>query len=65
MLTKRTCSILSIQDKYTIILRLEKGEKGTTLSSECGVSKQQILDICITKDKIMKFADNLESVHEL
>ena len=57
MSTKRKRSILSIQDKQSIILRLEKGEKGTSLSSEYGVSKQQILDIRKNKVKIMKFAD--------
>ena len=65
MSTKRKRSILSIQDKQSIILRLEKGEKGTSLSSEYGVSKQQILDIRKNKVKIMKFADNLEIDHEL
>jgi len=35
------------------------------LSSEYGVSKQQISDIHKNKDKIMKFADNLESDHGL
>ena len=65
MWTKRKCSILTIQDKQSIILGLEKGEKGTSLSSEYGVSKQQISDIHKNKDKIMKFADNLESDHGL
>ena len=68
MSTKRKCSILSIQnvqDKQSIILRLEKGEKGTSLSSEYGASKQQISDIHKNKDKIIKFADNLESNHGL
>ena len=65
MSTKRKRSILSIQDKQSIILRLEKGEKGTNLSSEYGVSKQQISDIRKNKVKIMKFADNLEIDHEL
>ena len=65
MSTKRKRSILSIQDKQSIILRLEKGEKGTSLSSEYGVSKQQISDIRKNKVKIMKFADNLEIDHEL
>ena len=54
MSTKRKRSIRSIQDKQSIILRFEKGEKETSLSSEYGVSKQ-----------IMKFADNLEIDHEL
>ena len=65
MSTKRKRSILSIQDKQSIILRLEKGEIGTSLSSEYGVSKQQILDIRKNKVKIMKFADNLEIDNEL
>ena len=65
MSTKRKCSILSIQDKQSIILRLEKGEKGTNLSSEYGVTKQQISDIRKNKDKIMKSANNLESDHGL
>ena len=45
MSTKRKRSILSIQGKQSIILRLEKGEKGTSLSSEYGVGKQQISDM--------------------
>ena len=65
MSTKRKRLILSIQDKQSIILRLEKGEKGTSLSSEYGVSIQQILDIRKNKVKIMKFTDNLEIDHEL
>ena len=35
------------------------------LSSEYGVSKQQISDISKNKDKIMKFANKLESDHGL
>ena len=54
-------SVLSIKDKQSIILRLEKGEKGTNLSAEYGVSKQQISDIRKNKEKIMKFADNLKT----
>lgn len=50
-----------IKDKQSIILLLEKGEKETDLSTEYGVSKQQISDICKKEDKIMKFVDNLES----
>ena len=35
--------VFSIKDKQSIIVRfLEKGEKGTNLSAEYGVSKQQI-----------------------
>lgn len=65
MSTKRKQSVLFIQDKLSIILQLEKGEKLMTISSEYGISKQQISDISRNKDKIMKFADNLESNHAL
>ena len=41
-------------------MRLEKGEKGTNLSAEYGVRKQ-ISDIRKNKEKIMKFADFLET----
>ena len=61
MSLKRKRSVLSIEDKQSIILRLEKGEKGTNMSAEYGVSKQQISDICKNKEKIIKFADNLET----
>lgn len=61
MSTKPKRTTLSIKDKQSIILRLEKGEKGTDLSTEYGVSKQQISDIRKNKDKLMKFVDNLES----
>ena len=53
-------SVLLIKDKQSIIVRLEKGEKGTNLSAEYGVSKQ-ISDIRKNKEKIMKFADILET----
>ena len=42
-------------------MRLEKGEKGTNLSAEYNVSKQQISDIRKNKEKIIKFADILET----
>ena len=42
-------------------MRLEKGEKGTNLSFECGVSKQQISDIRKNTEMIVKFADILET----
>ena len=61
MSLKRKRSILLIEDKQSIILQLEKGEKGSNLSAEYGVSKQQISDIRKNKEKIMKFADNLET----
>ena len=54
--------LLHIQDKQSIILRLEKE---TSLSSEYGISKQRISDIRKNKDKIMKFANNLKSDHGL
>ena len=61
MSTKRKRSVLSIKDKQIIISRLDKGEKGTNLAIEFGVSKQQISDIRKNKDKILKFTDNIET----
>ena len=37
MSLKRKWSIFSIKDKQSIIMHLEKGEKGTNLSAEYGV----------------------------
>ena len=54
-------SVFSIKDNHSIIVRLEKGEKGTNLSAEYGVSKQQIPDIRKNKETNMKFADILET----
>ena len=58
-------AVFSIKDKiYRLFFRLvqlEKGEKGTNLSTEYGVSKQQISDICKNKETSMKFADILET----
>ena len=54
-------SVFSMKDKQSIIGRLEKGEKGTNLSAEYGVSKQQISDIRKNKETSMKFASNLET----
>ena len=42
-------------------MRLEKGEEGTNLSTEYGVGKPQISDVRKNKEKIMKFADILET----
>ena len=42
MSTKRKRALLSIKDKQIIISRLDKGEKGTNLAQEFGISKQQI-----------------------
>ena len=54
-------SAFSIKDKQSIIVRLEKGEKGTNLSAEYGISKQQISDIHKNKEMSMKFANILET----
>ena len=61
MSTKRKRSVLSVKDKQIIISRLDKGEKGTNLAPEFGISKQQISDIRKNKDKILKFTDNIET----
>jgi len=42
MSTKRKRAVLSIKDKQLIISRLDRGEKGTNLAQEFGISKQQI-----------------------
>lgn len=54
-------SVLVVKDEQSIISELEKGEIGTNMSAEYAVSKQQITDIHNNKEKIMKFADNLET----
>jgi len=61
MSTKRKLSVLSIKDKQIIISRLDRGEKGTNIALEFGISKQQISDIRKNKDKILKFTDNIET----
>ena len=61
MSTKRKRSVLSIKDKQIIISRLDKGEKGTNLALEFGISKQQISVIRKNKDKILTFTDNIET----
>ena len=53
-----------IKDRQSIIVRLEKGEKGTNLSAEYGVSKQQISDIRKNKETSMMFPDILETSEE-
>ena len=62
MSTKREWSVFSKKDKKIIISRLDKGEKGTNLALQFGISKQQISDIHVhkNKDKILKFTDNIE-----
>ena len=44
MSLKRKRSVLSIKDKQSIIVRLEKGEKGTNLSVEYGVSNSEAVE---------------------
>ena len=61
MSMKRKRAVLSIKDKQIIISRLDKGEKGTNLAQEFGISKQQISDIRKNKDKILKFTDSIET----
>jgi len=58
---KRNRAILSIKDKQIIISCLDKGEKGTNLAQEFGISKQQISDVQKNKDKILKFTDSIET----
>ena len=60
MSMKRKRAVLSIKDKQIIFSRLDKGEKGTNLAQEFGISKQQIYDIRKNKDKILKFSDSIE-----
>ena len=62
MSLKHKRSVLSIKDKQAVILRLDKEEKETNLSTEYGVSKQQISDICKSKEKIMTFADTCTGI---
>ena len=57
----RKQSVLSLKDKQIIISLLDKGEKGTNLALEFGISNQQISDIRKNKDKILKFTDNIET----
>ena len=40
---------------------MDRGEKGTNLAQEFGISKQQISDIRKNKDKILKFTDSVET----
>ena len=40
---------------------MDKGEKGTNLAQEFGISKQQISDMRKNKDKILKFTDSIET----
>ena len=56
----QTTRSVPMKDKQSIILRLEKGEKGNNLSAEYGFSMQQISDIRKNKETIMKFPNFLE-----
>ena len=49
----RKRAALSIKDKQIIIPHFDKGEKGTNLAQEFGISKQQISDILKNKDRIV------------
>ena len=40
---------------------MDKGEKGTNLTQEFGISKQQISDIWKNKDKILKFTESIKT----
>ena len=61
MSTKQKWAVLSIKDKQIIISCLDKGEKGTNLAQEFGISKQQISDRRKNKNKILKFTDSIET----
>lgn len=62
MSMKRKRSVLSIKDKQIIISPSgDKGEKGTNLALELGISNQQISDIRKNKDKILRFTDHVET----
>ena len=65
MSTKRKRAILSFKDKHIIFLRLDKGDKGTNLVQEFGISKQQISDIRKNKDKILKCTNSIKKVKDL
>ena len=58
-------SSLSLKDKQSIILQLEKAERGTNLSAEYGINKRQISDNPRNEEGFVKFADNLETNEEL
>ena len=61
MSTKQKRAVLSIKDEQIVISHLDKGEKGTNLAQEFGISKQQISDIRKNRDKILKFTDSIET----
>ena len=61
MSTKQKQAVLSIKDKQIIISRLDKGEKGTNLAQEFGISKQHISDIQNNKDEMLTFTESIET----
>jgi len=61
MSTKRKRAVLLTKEKQIIISRLDEGEKGANLAQVFGISKQQITDIRKNKDKMLKFADSIET----
>ena len=54
MSTKRKRAVLSIKDKQIIISHLDKGEKGTNLAQEFGISKQQKTSSRLHRKRLMK-----------
>ena len=62
MSTKQKWAVLLIKDnQITINSCLDKGEKGTNLAQEFGISKQQNSDIQKNEDKILKLTDSIET----
>jgi len=61
MSTKQKRVVLLIKNKQIIVSRLDKGEKGTNLAQEFGLSKQQISDIRKNKEEILKFTDSIKT----
>lgn len=53
---KRKHKVLSVEDKLTIINRLEQGETGASLAKIYNVGRATIFDIKSKKNKLLKFA---------
>ena len=62
MSLKRKRSVLSIKDKQSIIVRLEKGEKGTNLSVEYGVSNSEAVECFKRCLSWMERQNNVEAI---
>lgn len=58
---KRKRNVLSIENKITILDRLEKGESGASLAVVYNVGKSTISEIKGNKSKILQFASKLNS----